>query len=466
MKNTKFFHLQHAPGVSFYIAGFDSAVNSGSCSIGVFEGGSRSLPAVVLGCATEDDNWHVVNLQKDHAHFDSVAVLGAVNDEQAQDQAMLYFGRMFDSAVSSVIETNSHGLKRHLDKSIYHHKKLDIQAWQLDELQDVLTAEKPMWDSANSHVLTSHSGSMAVLMLDLMKHDDENKLIQEFDGLPQLLTDIGGVEVADFDSIITQYQHLERMQQFIHTEMKKASVADLTVVDTETTKPFKRNGVAQIAIKYGFSDGQNVVVFFHNPDSAPSKLSPTDVLVSWKIQLNNRDVTGLVQPAQGEGLKASAFATRMMQLLLQNTSRFKRAQAKKAESNEKLANAELLAQQKQQELDDLDQEIATLTVELDQIKVEQPQVEPKVIVIDNVIEKDKSVEKTQQKDETVNQTVQNTSELTQDDIDYLNDVISGSITPDDVDMDRMISIAEKDEENTLFLDALDIVEKFIDELSK
>ena len=45
----------------------------------------------------------------------------------------------------------------------------------------------------------------------------------------------------------------------------------------------------------------------------------------------------------------------------------------------------------------------------------------------------------------------------QDDIDYLNSIINGDIDPLDVDMDRIIAIGEKDEADTLFEQALQIV---------
>lgn len=52
--------------------------------------------------------------------------------------------------------------------------------------------------------------------------------------------------------------------------------------------------------------------------------------MSWKILMNNRDITAAIQPNQGEGISIPILAGRIMKLINQNSNRFKRLQAKKS----------------------------------------------------------------------------------------------------------------------------------------
>ena len=58
------------------------------------------------------------------------------------------------------------------------------------------------------------------------------------------------------------------------------------------------------------------------------KISPADALISWKILMNNRDITAAIQPNQGEGISIPVLAGRIMKLINQNSNRFKRLQSK------------------------------------------------------------------------------------------------------------------------------------------
>lgn len=337
-RNIDIFTQTHAPHSSRFVAGFDS-INSGSCAVGFIAGQYRRIPALVTETATDDDQWRVVNLKGcngNEAHFDAIAVLGAVDDQQATDIALMQFGRLFDSVAMDVLTTNTNGLIRHLDTSHYHAKPSTIAPWQLKAMQDVICAEKPMWDDIN---LLSHKGQTANLLLDIQRHDDYDGLLSQFDGLPHLLEQLG-VEEPGFDALIVQYQYLEKLTAQLHTAMKNAGKAGVQVVNATVSKPFKRNKVAQVAVTYDLEDEQSVIILFHNPDSTPSKLAPADTLISWKIQLNSRDITGAIQPNQGEGIALPVLAGRILKLVNQNSDRFKRNQAKKTEQAQALTVAE------------------------------------------------------------------------------------------------------------------------------
>ncbi|MBF7682961.1 hypothetical protein I2F27_06420 [Acinetobacter sp. B5B] len=365
MKNTAIFKQQYAPYQSYRVAGFDAVMNTGACLLGRVHGEHGALKAIVTEAATANDQWRVVNLKSQH-HFDSIAVLGAVDDVEASSLALMHYGRLFDSANVHVdtMETSVHGLKRHLDCAYYHDKPRLIQPWQLNALQDVATAEKPMWDSLS---LKSHGGQLSTLLFDMQCHDDHNGLLNAFDGLSSYLEQIGAIEQA-FDSIIIDYQHLEYFMGLLHKAMNNASKGGVQVENIEISKPFKRKGVAQVAVSYLMKDGQSITILFHNPDSTPSKLTQSDTLISWKTLLNRRDVTGVVQPNQGEGLSMPVLAGRIMQLVNKNSARFVRTQAKKQQVQKDVDEAQARLQEKQAKLEQLNADIESVKKQLDEVQ--------------------------------------------------------------------------------------------------
>ncbi|SDB87003.1 defense against restriction DarA-related protein [Acinetobacter boissieri] len=371
MKNTAIFKQQYAPYQSYCVAGFDSIMNTGACFLGCVHGEYGVLKAVVTESVTAHDQWRVVNLQSED-HFDSVAVLGAVDDVEASSLALMHYGHLFDSANVHVdtMETSVYGLKRHLDCAYYHDKPRLIQPWQLNELQDVATAEKPMWDNMS---LKSHSGQLSTLLFDMQSHDDHNGLLNSFDGLASYLEQIGSIEQA-FDSIIVDYQHLEYFMGLLHKAMNNASKGGVHVENIEISKPFKRKGVAQVAVSYLMKDGQTITILFHNPDSTPSKLAQSDTLISWKTLLNRRDVTGVVQPNQGEGLSMPVLAGRIMQLVNKNSARFVRTQAKKQQVEKELNETQARLQDKKLKLDQLNADIESVKKQLDEVQANTNQV--------------------------------------------------------------------------------------------
>nr|WP_162898115.1 hypothetical protein [Acinetobacter sp. WCHAc010034] len=272
---------------------------------------------------------------------------------------------MFDSAVDSVIETNPQGLMRHLAAPYYHKTPNIIPEWQLAQLQDVTCVTVPGWDGIN---LTSHDGQTASLMLDLQRHDDHGGLLQEFDGLAPLLESIGAV-YADFDSIIVEYQYLDKLMGMLHKVMQSTSKGGVKVLNVEQSeKPFKHKKVLNVAVTYSFEDGQSITILFHHPDREAKKITPQDTLLSWKILMNNRDVTGAIQPNQGEGIAMPVLAGRIMKLVNQNSARFKRTQAKKAENAKALADALQRIAEKQDRKAALDAEIQGLLNQLDEVQ--------------------------------------------------------------------------------------------------
>ncbi|MFC6628581.1 hypothetical protein [Acinetobacter beijerinckii] len=364
MRNIDIFTLLHEPHTSRLVQGFDS-VNSGACSIGLIKGQYRQLNAIVAESATEEDQWRIVNLKgsiNSIAAFDSVAVLGAVDNDHASALAQMQFGRMFDAIENDVIETNTNGLLRHLATSQFHKNMQLIHRDHLVALQDIPCAVLPGWDSIE---LTTHEGKTANLLLDMQLHDDNTELLSSFDGLANLLESIGA-EHPDFDSIIVEYQYLDKLMNMLHTAMQTASKGGVKVLNVDRSeKPFRHKKVLNVAVSYDFEDGQSITILFHNPDRDAKRISPQDTLLSWKILMNKRDVTGVIQPNQGEGIALPVLAGRVVKLINQNSARFKRTQAKKAESAQTLADTEQRIADKQNQKTALSSEIQGLLDQID-----------------------------------------------------------------------------------------------------
>lgn len=372
MRNIDIFISRHDPHTSRLVQGFDS-VNSGSNSIGIVKGQYRQLNAIVTESATDDDQWRIVNLKgsiNNIAAFDSIAVLGAVDNDHASALAQLQFGRMFDAVEDDVIETNTSGLLRHLATQQFHKNNQLIQRTHLLALQDIPCSTIPGWDDIE---LTTHEGKSVNLLLDMQRHDDNSELLSSFDGLANLLESIGA-EYADFDSIIVEYQYLDKLMNMLHKAMQTASKGGVKVLNVDQSdKPFRLKKVLNVAVSYDFEDGQTITILFHHPDRDAKRIAPQDTLLSWKILMNNRDVTGVIQPNQGEGIALPVLAGRVVKLINQNSARFKRTQAKKAANAQALADAEQRIADKQNQKSAISSEIDALLSQIDTISNQQAQ---------------------------------------------------------------------------------------------
>lgn len=162
------------------------------------------------------------------------------------------------------------------------------------------------------------------------------------------------IEVAQFERKANQ---LLRVMQMAATSVKPSSV--------EVSKAFKNRGTTQLAMLFVMDDGQSVSVFFHNPDTTPNKLAPTDEMVSWKWVLNKKDITITVAPEKGQDLNPREVARRVMKLVEKNSAKFILANTNKAASSAQIEALKADEAAKTTELADLDKQIADLTAELE-----------------------------------------------------------------------------------------------------
>lgn len=159
-----------------------------------------------------------------------------------------------------------------------------------------------------------------------------------------------------FDALVVPNNKLEKKMAILQRVMN-TSAKTLNVITSQRTTPFKKNGVTNIANFFELSDGQTITIFFHNPDTTPNKIAPTDDIISYKWLLNKKDITIVVAPEKGHDLNIREVAKRIMKLAERNSAAFARANKKRAEKAE-------LYSQTEKEVADLETQLENLKNEL------------------------------------------------------------------------------------------------------
>lgn len=363
MQGISIFKQTYAAGASRVVMGFDSAVNTYSpYAIGCIVGKSYAMAAAVVN--EDSDQWHIVNLNTKHG-FDAVAVLGAIDEDEAASIAMRDFGRFKESAMwDSVIATNTGGLKRYIDSPLCV-KGRKVFAGEVGAMQDMAAGQKILWDGID---LQSHQGSIRALLSDMVQHDDESALVEKFDGLNAWLAE-SDVEVMEFDALVVENYRLEQTMAKLASAMGAASgqggVSVTNVTQTKAVK-LRNSGAIQVGVSFELSDGQAVTAIFNHADSETQKLGLKDALFSWKWKLNSRDISAAVQPNNFENVKLDILAGRIMKLVNANSARFQRSQAKKLENEQALADGNARIAEKKATLESLKAEIESLHIQADE----------------------------------------------------------------------------------------------------
>ena len=161
-----------------------------------------------------------------------------------------------------------------------------------------------------------------------IKFNDTEGLLLDSVSLADIIEDSDGLMA--FDALVTPYARLPARMDVLLRVMIRAgtTVHPLTV---QCSEPFMQNGTANVAAIFELSDGQTITIFFHNPDTTPKKILPTDELISWKWLLNKKDITIVVAPEKGLDLNPRQVAVRIMKLAEKNSASFVRSNGKRAE---------------------------------------------------------------------------------------------------------------------------------------
>lgn len=186
------------------------------------------------------------------------------------------------------------------------------------------------------------------VLYDLRRADPDNLLLDAV-SMTDILEDSDGVLL--FDAMTTPFARLPRMMEMLKGAMQHFS-ATVKPLDMTISEPFSARGVANVSAIFSLSDGQNLSVYFHNPDTKPKSIGANDEMISWKWMLNKLDVTIVVAPERGKELNIREVARRIMKLAEKNSAAFQRANGKRAERMKKIEG--------------LKEEVAALELELTQ----------------------------------------------------------------------------------------------------
>lgn len=364
---------------------------------GVIQGDCRNMQVIIadekgfdgLGfdatIGSQDDSYAVVNLfDSVNRYIDSVAIAGADDADHAIHLALSQFDYLEPAYATLVANEGDGSFEPSFDSlcwesdtigKLMNNRSQDRGHYLPIITQKMLVTEKNrvthndvLWDGVN---LVSHEGDYSRLLVDIQKNDSHHELTAQFD-MAGFLANLDVTELG-LDALMDTNNRLDLMKERLFRALAKQSVDGLSVTDAVLTKPFKKAGMANVAMQFNLSDGQTFTILFHNPDADPKKLSPQDTMVSWKWMLNKRDITAAVSPKNGENVQLAPLATRMMKVAKANSKRFAAAQSKKLQNQQALTDAQKEVDDKKAKLDAINAHIAELQTELEKVGSAQPQ---------------------------------------------------------------------------------------------
>ena len=364
---------------------------------GVIQGDCRNMQVIIadekgfdgLGfdatIGSQDDSYAVINLfDSVNRYIDSVAIAGADDADHAIHLALSQFDYLEPAYATLVANEGDGSFEPSFDSlcwesdtigKLMNNRSQDRGHYLPIITQKMLVTEKNrvthndvLWDGVN---LVSHGGDYSRLLVDIQKNDSHHELTAQFD-MAGFLANLDVTELG-LDALMDTNNRLDLMKERLFRALAKQSVDGLSVTDAVLTKPFKKAGMANVAMQFNLSDGQTFTILFHNPDADPKKLSPQDTMVSWKWMLNKRDITAAVSPKNGENVQLAPLATRMMKVAKANSKRFAAAQSKKLQNQQALTDAQKEVDDKKAKLDAINAHIAELQTELEKVGSAQPQ---------------------------------------------------------------------------------------------
>lgn len=224
--------------------------------------------------------------------------------------------------------------------------------------------QKVYWDSNGDPDVP-----MTEILYQIRKTDPTSLALE-----PLTLDDIYGdaEEIVELDALVVPMMRLERVAGIMQNQMKRYGSEALNF---QVSKPFKKNGTAQVAVVYELADGQTISIYFHNPDVTPAKIAPQDELISWKWMLNKKDITILVAPEKGQDLDPREVMRRVAKIAIKNRPTFERNNAARVErvARVEALKAEIVVLEK--EVDDKTHELEILRMKLEE-KRNMPEPEP------------------------------------------------------------------------------------------
>lgn len=195
------------------------------------------------------------------------------------------------------------------------------------EGMETMELKRIQWDDAAAGGPAPLGTTLERLLYDIRRSDHGEDLMLDSVTAAEILE--GSEGALAFDALVTPFSRLGRKMEILRSVMERTGKT-VKPAALQVTEPFKQLGRAMVAAIFELSDGQTVSVYFHNPDTTPSKLAPADELVSWKWLLNKKDITIVAAPERGEDLNVREVARRVMALAEKNSAAFVRANSNRA----------------------------------------------------------------------------------------------------------------------------------------
>jgi len=322
-----------------------------------YQGADGDAFDVYVGPAPESQLVVVVNqVKKDRSFDEHKAVLGFMDVESALAGYRNSYERGWQGLGSYVVCT----IKQF--KAWLKSGDLTRPLAAADLIQDEV---KPMtgtvvtWGSDSLPV----GQSLGAVMYGLRCDDADNLLLDSV--LMSDITEYLGDGVM-LDAMVIPYAQFERKGKQLLRVMQAAS-GTVKAETVEISPPFKNRGTTQVAMLFTMSDGQTVSVFFHNPDSTPNRLTPTDEMISWKWVQNKKDITVVVAPERGQDINPRQVARRIMMLIEKNSAKFVKAAGTSADKAAQVEELKGQVQSRLTELNVLDEQITELQAKVDQL---------------------------------------------------------------------------------------------------
>lgn len=199
-------------------------------------------------------------------------------------------------------------------------------------------------------------------LYEMRCEDGDNQLLLDSVTVDEIMQD--AEETVSLDALVTPFAKLERRMAVMQNVMNRTGT-DVKVLAMQVTPPFKNRGVTNVATVFELSDGQTISVFYHNPDTTPNRLAPTDEMISWKWLLNKKDVTIAVAPEKGMDLNIHEVARRLMRLADRNSAAFARANKRRAERLQAIQTAKDEVAQLEEELARIQKDIEVARIDLE-----------------------------------------------------------------------------------------------------
>lgn len=299
----------------------------------------------------------VVNQVKRDGTFDEHKVLLGFADEQSARDAYMNSYEKGWTGLGSLTACSIKQFKFWLKNGDLSARLEPADLWKKDEELNT-TDVFVRWDDQRMPV-----DDNLVDVVASLRRNDQGGQMMDAATMVDLVEYLSSDEGAMLDAMVIEVQQFERKANQLLRVMQMAATG-VKPESVEVSKPFKNRGTTQLAMLFLMDDGQSVSIFFHNPDTTPNKLTPTDEMVSWKWVLNKKDVTITVAPEKGQDLNPREVARRIMKLVEKNSAKFIQANTNKAARDAQIEALKAAEAEKTGVLADLDKQIESLTAQL------------------------------------------------------------------------------------------------------